>query len=275
MFMCYWENENRYIREFVEHYITIGYNNIFIYDNNDKNGECFEEVINDYIKNGFVKIIDYTERNNNTRPQLDAYIDCYKRNNRLYDWISFFDLDEFLELNQKYNSIQNFLNDKIFEKCKNIKINWLMCKNENLYYENKSLVERMNQINYDDIANKHIKSTVKGKLSVNYWENAINPHTSNINILSCSSSGKKIPFDSPFNYPPDFENAKLKHYQYKSFEEYCLKIKRGVGDSPKDLSKEFVKQNYKRLYLENKNNEEKLRIINNIFKVKFVTHNIT
>ena len=183
------KNENRYIREFVEHYKTIGYNNIFIYDNNDKNGECFEEVINDYIKNGFVKIIDYTERNNNTRPQLDAYIDCYKRNNRLFDWLSFFDMDEFLELNKKYNSIQDFLNDKIFEKCENIKINWLMCKNENLYYENKSLFERMNQINYDDIANKHIKSTVKGKLSVNYWENAANPHTSNLNILSCSSSG--------------------------------------------------------------------------------------
>ena len=149
-----------------------------------------------------------------------------------------------------------------------------MCKNENLYYENKSLIERMNQINYDDISNKHIKSTVKGKLSVNYWENAINPHTSNLNIFSCSSSGKKIQSDSPFNYPPDFENAKLKHYQYKSFEEYCLKIKRGVGDSPKEISKEFVKQNYKRLYLENINNEEKLRIINNIFQVKFVTYNI-
>ena len=54
----------------------------------------------------------------------------------------------------------------------------------------------------------------------------------------------------------------MKHYQYKSFEEYCLKIKRGVGDSPKNISKEFVKKNYIRLYLENINDEEKLRLLN-------------
>lgn len=45
------KNENLYVREFVEYYKKIGYNNIFLYDNNDKNGEHFEEVINDYIQN--------------------------------------------------------------------------------------------------------------------------------------------------------------------------------------------------------------------------------
>ena len=125
------KNENLYAREFVEHYKTIGYNNIFIYDNNDKNGEHFEEVIDDYIKNGFVKIINYRERNFNSTPQIDAYRDCYQRNYQLYDWLSFFDMDEFLEINNKYNKIQSFLNDKIFKYCQNIKINWVFYKNNN------------------------------------------------------------------------------------------------------------------------------------------------
>ena len=38
------KNENKYLREFVEYYKTIGYNKIFLYDNNDIFGEKFEEV---------------------------------------------------------------------------------------------------------------------------------------------------------------------------------------------------------------------------------------
>ena len=260
------KNENLYAREFVEHYKKIGYNNIFIYDNNEKNAENFEEAINDYLKNRYVKIINYRDRKIDSRPQFDAYRDCYERYYKSYDWISFFDMDEFLELNKKYNSIQDFLNDKIFENCQSIKINWLMCNNENaLYYENKTLQERIRNCNYNDFANKHIKTIVKGNLFENYWKKVNNPHTSILKLKSCSSSGKIIQYDSPFNYPPDFINAQLKHYQFKSFEEYCLKIKRGFGDHPKNESNEFVIQNYQKLKFENKNNKEKLKIIDKIF----------
>ena len=50
--------ENRYIREFVQHYENYGVDKIFLYDNNDINGEKFEEVINDYIKKGFVEVLN-------------------------------------------------------------------------------------------------------------------------------------------------------------------------------------------------------------------------
>ena len=260
------KNENLYVREFVEHYQKLGYNNIYIYDNNDKNGENFEEVINDYIQNGFVKIIDFRERDKSSKPIFDAYKDCYSENKNLYDWLSFFDMDEFLELNKKYKKIQDFLNDKIFNKCQNIKINWLMYKNNNnIYYENKPLQQRIKTFNNNDSANRHIKSTVKGNILINYWENSWNPHTSNLKIMSCSSSGKVVKFDSPFNYPPDYTNAILKHYYYKSFEEYCIKIKRGKADLVKNNSNEFVNSKYYQLLNENKNNFEKLNILNKVF----------
>jgi len=258
------KNENLYVREFVEHYKSIGYNIIFIYDNNDKYGERFEEVINDYIKTGFVEIINYRERDIRSSPQIDAYRDCYEKYNKLYDWLSFYDMDEFLELNRKYNTIQDFLSDKIFQYCQNIKINWLFYINHfNLHYENKSLLERMNHsLIFED---RHIKSTVRGNLKVNYWVNRKNPHTSTLNVTSCSSSGKIIKYDSPFNYPPDLTNAKLKHYYVKSFEEYCLKMKRGKADHNKDTNMRIIKQVYKKLYSENKNNSEKLKIIGKVF----------
>ena len=173
-------------------------------------------------------------------------------------------MDEFLEINIKYNSIQDFLNDKIFVNCQNIKINWLFyINNYNLYYENKSLQERMNHSSISP--NAHIKSTVRGNLNVNYWKHFTNPHTSTLNITSCSSSGKIIRYDSPFNDPPDLTNAKLKHYYRKSFEEYCLKLKRGKADHNKNENIKYAKQIFKKLCLENKNNSEKLKIIHKIF----------
>ena len=170
------KNENLYAREFVEHYKKIGYDNIILYDNNDKNDkdDKFEDVINDYIKDGFVRIIDFKERNGNERPLFVAYKDCYSKYNSEYDWLSFFDMDEFLELNEKYKNIKEFLNDKIFTICQAIKINWLFYINDNiLYYENKTLRERMKKITYDDLHSKHIKSTVRGNLYRNYWENIL------------------------------------------------------------------------------------------------------
>ncbi|MBO6272267.1 glycosyltransferase family 92 protein [bacterium] len=53
---CIAKMENNYIREFVEYYKRIGFDNICLYDNNDVNGEHFEAVIDDYIKSGFVII---------------------------------------------------------------------------------------------------------------------------------------------------------------------------------------------------------------------------
>ena len=259
------KNENLYAREFVENYKKIGYSKIFIYDNNDKSGEHFEEVINDYIQNGFVKIINFRDQFENPR-QIEAYRDCYSKNYKTYNWLSFYDMDEFLEINENYSSIKELLNDKIFEHCLNIKINWLMSINDNiLYLENKPLQQRIKTFKYDHPSNKHIKSTVKGNLPVNYWEIAYNSHTSSLNITSCSSSGKIISSDSPFNQPPDFTNAKLKHYYYKSFEEFCIKLKRGKADVTKNINDQNSLNLYNKIYSENKNNVEKLKIIDKIF----------
>jgi len=50
--------ENNYIREFVEHHKSIGFDNIVLYDNNDIDGEHFEDVISDYINSGYVILKD-------------------------------------------------------------------------------------------------------------------------------------------------------------------------------------------------------------------------
>ena len=94
------KNENDYILEFVEWYYNLGFTKLFLYDNNDVDGERFEDVIGDYISNGFVEIIDYRGKK---VCQLEAYNECYKAHNSEYDWMAFFDCDEFLVLRDSSN----------------------------------------------------------------------------------------------------------------------------------------------------------------------------
>ena len=47
---CIAKMENDYIRFFVEYYKNLHFDKIFIYDNNNTDGEKFEDVKNDYIQ---------------------------------------------------------------------------------------------------------------------------------------------------------------------------------------------------------------------------------
>lgn len=250
------KNENLYIKEFVEYYKNLGYNNIFLYDNNDIDGERFEDVIKNEINEKFVYIINFR----GMRSQITSYIQCYDKNKNYYDWISFFDADEFLELKPANIKIQDFFENKRYDKCDNIKINWVLYDHNVYYYENISLFKRTN---YTTKIISAIKSTIRGKYKSNYWRNAGNPHSSNKKFKACTSSGKKTSYKNFYVYPPDISYALLRHYYYKSFEEFCLKLKRGKADRDEDINKNMI------LYYENnKNDTKKLEIMKKIFNLK-------
>ena len=89
---CIAKMENHYIREWVEWYKNIGITNICIFDNNDIDGEHFEDVIGDYIDNGFIILRDVRglKSNENINLQTKSYQDCYDEFSKTYDWIGFF-----------------------------------------------------------------------------------------------------------------------------------------------------------------------------------------
>ena len=116
-------------------------------------------MIKNYISNGFVTIIDYrghkVPKNNN---QIEAYYDCYEKHNKQYDWLSFFDIDEYLILKPKMIKIQNFLDNERYKNCPNIKINWLYYSDNNqIYYEDKPLTRRFPNPSIYKGENKHVK----------------------------------------------------------------------------------------------------------------------
>jgi hypothetical protein len=159
---------------------------------------------------------------------LFIYFDCYEKNNKDYDWLSFYDFDEFLELKPNNLTIQKFLGNDRYKQCQNIKINFLFYSdNELLYYDNRPVQERFTNPLYNHKNNRIIKSTVRGRLNDNYWKKSDSSHTSSMKYISCNSQGKIMKYDSLINYPANYTYAALKHYYTKSVEEYCYKTRRG------------------------------------------------
>ena len=220
------KKENLYIREFIEHYKNFGINKIFLYDNNEIEGERFEDIINDYINNGLVKIINYRGKK---RALLEMMNDCYRKTYLYYDWILFFEVDEYIHL-KNYSNISLFLNNKVFNKCQSIQLNWVMHTDNNfLYYENKKLKERFSETEITSKGSnikqyKAIKSILRGHLP-NIKIECV--HKLNGDLKSCDGFGRPTYIKGISTNNPDFEYYYIDHYFCKSTEEFINKVNKG------------------------------------------------
>ena len=62
-----------------------------------------------------------------------------KKNNMNYDWLIFYEFDEFIFL-KDFTSIKIYLADTRFSHCKKIYLNWIFHTDNNLlYYDNRPL----------------------------------------------------------------------------------------------------------------------------------------
>ena len=250
----------------------MGYNNIIIYDNNDIDGERFEEVIPDQINSGFVKIVNFRSyRGKKDDTQLDAYYDCYKRFNSQCNWISFFDIDEFLYINPvdgKDLTIQEFLDLPVYNHCESIKINWKSYSDsEKLYYENKPVTQRFTQFSRFRYEFGNVKSTIRTNITRDL-RRSNSAHSLFSNIRGCVSSGKRKTIDF-FNYPPNYKGAFINHYVTKTISEYCNKIKRGDVKKTYKIETGRLWERFHYFFITNKKTQEKVDIFNRIFNTSF------
>lgn len=227
------KNENVYAEEFVRHYLKYGVDMIFIYDNNDINDERFEDVLEKYIHKGFVKIIDYRGI---LKIQMKAFNHCYQENKHNFDYFIYFDMDEFIYLNN-YKDIKEYLSQKHFNKCNIIYLNHVIhTDNQHIFYSNSSLVERfpevetISRVNHSSIYIYVLKDIIKSILKGNLDNIKImNPHTLVPNISNgCNGYGKIINQSSNIHLlTPDYKNYYFDHYYFKSSEEFLLKLTKG------------------------------------------------
>ena len=264
------KKENLYVEEFVEHYKKLGYDKIFIYDNNDKNDENLKDVLDREIYENFVSIIDFQGyRGKSEDPQIVAYYDCYEKNYDKYDWFSFFDIDEFLEIKNN-KSIKQFLSDKKFKKCYNIIINWIVYTDNNLvYYDDRKIQERFTEPLLNNSINRHVKSTIRGKRRTNYWRKATNSHRPKIKVPTCTQNGERLSKFKSRIQKINYDNAYIKHYNTKTIEEFIIKIKRGKSIGKSELNYNYWNETLHNFFKINKVTEEKLNYIRKEINISF------
>jgi len=209
--VCIAKNEDNYIQEWVDYHLKLGFDDIFIYENNWRTN-----IAGDHIHripfDGEVK-------------QLASYNDFIQNNYLNYEWGAFIDVDEFIVL-KKHDNIKSFISDYQDYNC--ISMNWHLFGNnghENVVNNNYSNIERFTKRGVN--MNKHVKTICKLSKSLSY----VNPHFAN---CSWVDSNKNIG-NGPFNEKWSDEIIQLNHYFCKTKEEFQLKLDKGRADQIGDI----------------------------------------
>ena len=254
------KNENRYINEFVEYYKNYGVDKIYLYDNNDINGERFEDVISEYIGTKYVELINWRGVKGNST-YYEIMDSCYQKNHEQYDWLIFYELDEFLYL-KNYRNIKSYLISKKFNKCESVQLNWVhMSDNNQIFYENKSLSERFPVIGKNVAKNKNnkicfVKTIIRGHLiNINITHN----HLLSKKVKACNGFGKASKLKGILSLNPDYEYNYIKHYYGKSVQEFVEKIKR--GDLLRGNAKDIIEWAIEKFFYINNITQSKINYI--------------
>lgn len=229
--------ENNYLREWVKWNKRIGFTHIVLYDNNDKDGEEFADVIGDFIQEGFVEVINWRGK---TCCQHAAYNDSYKRNGEKYDWLAFLDIDEFLRIDRIPfdRNVQRFLSQNIFDPYNGVKICWKLYDDNGLLRADGDYRcrERFTQaVSIENKQSRYAKTIVRGGLRGIEWKSSV--HYPSKIYRVCDVLGNKTTASNKFDWPV-WTKAVIEHYRYKTIEEYVQnKMRRLYADQTAESAK--------------------------------------
>lgn len=259
------KNENRYIREWVEYYKNLGVSKIVLYDNNDVTGETFNPVIGDYMKSGFVEVVDYrgkhksftkkyAESSKDHGVQQDAYEECYHKYSDDYDWFGFFDIDEFLFIRDN-KTLFEMLSNPALDKVDVIQFNWV-CFGDNghLRYEDIPVRERF--LTHSKYQSEHVKSMVRG----GFEEISLPCHLAVVKGATYAYPDGK-PTKCDFKQPIRIEGAYIEHYLTKTIEEWCDRKFNTTSATGKDYFNTNIASRIAIFFQHNASTPEKRKIV--------------
>lgn len=117
------KNEHLYINDFVNYYLKLGFDKIYIYDNDDID----KPYIGDFITHkSRVEIIDIRGQKKE-HLQQEVYTNFYKTHD--FDWCFFCDIDEYLT---GICNVKLWLEQWLFRNIKQIRVKWKLFGDDNL-----------------------------------------------------------------------------------------------------------------------------------------------
>ena len=223
------KNEHEYINEWVEHYVKIGVDTIYLYDNDD----VVSPLVGSYINPKYHDKVVIKNIRGQQRPHLqqDIYTGFYIKYGKTFDFCLFCDIDEFL---MGIPNLPYFLSQPKFRHINQIRVMWKLFGDNGLITRDmsKSVVETFTTPVKSSL---HRNLKQKGNLE---WQGKFmirggldnvlitSPHFASQNyreniISSCYPSGticprSKVVIEGNYN----METIWINHYMTKSLSEF-------------------------------------------------------
>lgn len=216
------KNEHKYINDWVKHYINLGFDTIFLYDNDDKDKPYIGNFIDKEYKDK-VKIINIRGMKKQFL-QHETYNMCYSANKNKVDWFLFVDIDEYLV---GIDNIKVFLSQPKFSKYNQIRIKWRLFGDDNAIERDTNIPVKyfFKNVIKDNRLSNQSKALVRGRLYIH-----INSCHYVKYLKSCLPSGNVCN-----NTAIDLKNYQgetifINHYMTKTLSEF-IEQKLGRGDA--------------------------------------------
>lgn len=234
--------EKNYVQEFCEHYLKLGVDKIYMFDDVHQDGHQLDEI--PYIK-GLIdegKIIYHPIYDRTAQNFL--YEDFYKDNNSKFDWCCFFDIDEYLIL-AKHDNLRDYLTDETIPFSRDVEViqfSWAQCGDNDFLTPPTSgtLVENFGH-NLTRIWGSNSKIIIRGgikdKVNMVIGHCASSGHDDRIYY----SNGELLGRCSDELEKYDLSVAYVMHLQTKSTQEFLARKSFGRIDFPQHSTKECMK----------------------------------
>ena len=230
--------ENRYLAEWLDYHLALGFDHIYLCDNAQDGEERAEEIVNaDPKYKDVVTIYPYFNRK---AQQVKAYTECYRERNLEFDWMAFLDIDEFLTFSNKstYSNIHDYLHD--MKDADEVLLNWMTFGDNGWVNDNgQSVLKRF----IKPLPLTFSPFNFRGKMPINFLVkqilrkglpiNQILPHASEPiighEIKVVDGDGRQIS-SSAIQPKYTFLTCYVRHFYTKSIEEFIKgKLSRRVG----------------------------------------------
>jgi len=210
--------DDLYIQEWIDYNLKLGFDDIHIFQNNwrwENPSNNNNVYLHEYDGQSYKSDEPIWVRN----IQAKCFTEFARKYCNMYEWVAFFDIDEFLVL-KKTNNVKDFIKDYEAHDC--VIINWVMFGDNGITTFDESYTSQLKRFTKrQNKSHPQFKSICKPSETL---EHQIHWTTGEWVDTKFNIGG------GPFNYNCTDEIAQLNHYYIRTYPEFLIKRERGGVD---------------------------------------------
>jgi hypothetical protein len=225
------KNEERYLEEWLFHHVLAGVERFIIYDNAQH--PVLETFLSEHISEGLVEVVHWPFET----AQLNVYQHCLSTYGAKFKWLGFWDSDEFV-VPMDPCDIRGVLCD--YEEFAGLAISSVL-------YGSSGHLKSPGGLQVENFTERvHPDQHIKTILQPEFAQAPLTPHHFRYKPGAFCVSENGLPVPGP-TAPHTSSRIKLNHYFYRSQEDWCAKMERGLAHPLADGSSYRLDQFFEHL----------------------------